>query len=132
MGNRITISGRIVAEPELKVISDTFRVLQVVLYDNEQRKNRDTGEYEDTGNVTKLRVELKNELADEWNGKISKGDVIEIEGTIREREYDRSDGTKGRSLETSFVNSVTVKFKKEGSSGGGDGFTPEDNGGDGW
>lgn len=116
MSNKITISGGVVAEPEFKNISDTFRVLEFPLYDNERRKDRDTGEYVDTGNVTKLRVILKNDLADTWSGRISKGDVVEVTGSITEREYDRKDGGKGRSLETTWVDSVEIKFSKNGDS----------------
>ena len=116
MTNKITISGGVVAEPEFRKISDTFRVLEMPLYDNEKRKNKDTGEYEATGNVTKLKVILKNDLADQWIGKINKGDIIEVTGSITEREYDRKDGSKGRSLETTWVDSVEVKFSKAATS----------------
>lgn len=114
MSNKITISGGVVAEPEFKQISDTFRVLEFPLYDNERRKDKDTGQYEDTGNTTKLRVILKNDLADTWRGKINKGDVVEVVGSITEREYERKDGGKGRSLETTWVDSVEIKFSKSG------------------
>lgn len=129
MSNKITISGGVVAEPETKVISDSATVLSFPLYDNERRKNRDTQEYEPTGNVTKLRVQLWNDLAREWAGKINVGDIVEIEGTIVEREYDKKDGTKGRSLETSFVNSVRVVYSKSGASSEVDAFAPA---GGGW
>lgn len=112
MANKITISGGVVADPEYKTPTEKFRVLEFPLYDNETRKNKDTGEYEQTGNVTKLKVVLKNDLADQWRGKINKGDIVEITGSITEREYDKRDGSKGRSLETTWIDSVTVKFSK--------------------
>jgi single-stranded DNA-binding protein len=112
MGNKITISGGVVAAPEFKKISDTFRVLEFPLYDNQRRKNKDTGEYENTGNVVKLKVILKNDLADAWTGKFGVGDIVEVSGTFTEREYDRKDGTKGRALETDWVETVEVKFSK--------------------
>lgn len=112
MSNTIKISGGVVAEPELKVISERATVLSFPLYDSERRKNKDSQDYEETGNVLKLRVQLWNDVAKEWNGKIHKGDIVELEGTITEREYDKQDGTKGRSLETTFVNSIKVKWSK--------------------
>ena len=112
MSNKITISGGVVAAPEFKKISDTFRVLQFPLYDNQRRKNKDTGEYENTGNVVKMKVILKNDLADTWNGKLGVGDIVEVSGTFTEREYERKDGTKGRALETDWVETVEVKFSK--------------------
>lgn len=110
--NKITISGGVVADPEFRTPTENFRVLEFPLYDNETRKNKDTGEYEQTGNVTKLKVVLKNDLADQWRGKINKGDIVEIVGSITEREYKRKDGTDGRALETTWVDSVTVKFSR--------------------
>lgn len=110
--NKITISGGVVADPEFRTPTERFRVLEFPLYDNETRKNKDTGEYEQTGNVTKLKVILKNDLADQWRGKINKGDIVEIVGSITEREYKRKDGADGRALETTWVDSVTVKFSK--------------------
>ena len=112
MSNKITISGGVVAAPEFKKISDTFRVLEFPLYDNQRRKNKDTGEYENTGNVVKMKVILKNDLADTWNGKLGMGDIVEVSGTFTEREYERKDGAKGRALETDWVETVEVKFSK--------------------
>ena len=112
MSNKITISGGVVAAPDFKKISDTFRVLEFPLYDNQRRKNKDTGEYENTGNVVKMKVILKNDLADTWNGKFGLGDIVEVSGTFTEREYERKDGTKGRALETDWVETVEVKFSK--------------------
>ena len=121
MSNRITVSGGVVAEPEFKVISDKFKVLEFPLYDNEQRKDKDTGEYTDVpGSTLKLKVVLKNDLADQWNGKIRKGDIVELACSITEREYERKDGQKGRALETTFVNEVTVKWSKSGATASGD------------
>jgi len=106
MSNRLTITGVVVAEPELVQVTDRFEVLRFPLYDNDQRKNRDTGEWEDTGNVTKLRVELKFDLKDEWQDVIHKGDVLEVSASITEREYTRQDQTTGRSLETTYVSEI--------------------------
>lgn len=116
MSNKIVISGAVVADPEFKQISDTFSVLEFPLYDNETRKDRDTGEYKPTGNTLKLKVVLKNDAAAQYRGEIRKGDVWEVDGTITEREYEKKDGTKGRALETTYVNSLTLKWRKDGDS----------------
>ena len=117
MSNKIVISGAVVSVPEFKQISDTFRVLEFGFYDNEQRKNKDTDKYEDTGNTLKLKVVLKNDLADQYREQVKKGDIWEIDATITEREYDKRDGTKGRALETTYVNSLTLKWRKDGPAG---------------
>jgi single-stranded DNA-binding protein len=118
-----TISGRIVAEPEDKKISDKLSILSFPLYSDHRVKNRDTGEWEnDPTGTTKLQVELKFDIRDQWLGKLAKGDVVDLTGSFFEREYDKKDGTKGRILQTDFVESVTVKFAAKDKADGG--FVP--------
>lgn len=118
---RVTFDGGVVAEPEFKEVgSNGARVLEFPVYVNRRRKNRDSGEYEDTGDVTKIRVQLWNEAADTTD--VRKGDIVEVTGTLYEREYQKRDGTPGRALETDFVEQVRVVFRKDG---GGDGFVPD-------
>jgi single-stranded DNA-binding protein len=130
MSNNITISGNVASEPDY-VNGDGYTRLSFALYDNERRKVKGSdNEYENTGNVIKLQVTLWNELADEFVGSFNKGDVVEITGSVTEREYTRNDGTVGRQLQTSFVNSLVVKFRKSerttvpAETGGG--FFPDD------
>lgn len=102
------IDGRIVAEPEFKQISENFAVYQFPLYSDRRTKNRDTGEWEsDPKGTTKLRVILKFDMLEEWNGKLNKGDIIKVTGSFFEREFDGKNGT-GRALETDYVESVEV------------------------
>lgn len=115
MSNKVVISGAVVAEPEFRVISDTFRVLEFPLYDNEQRKDKDTGKYTNVeGSTLKVKVILKNDLADQWNGKILKGDIIEFSGSITEREFTKKDNTKGRAVESTWVDGISIKWREGG------------------
>jgi single-stranded DNA-binding protein len=118
---RTTFDGGVVAEPETKTFDSGSRVLEYPVYVNRRRKNRDTGEYEDTGDVTKIRVQIWNDRIEEFETP-SKGDIVEVTGSIFEREYQKNDGTTGRSLETDWVDAVEIKFRKQGASGGGGGF----------
>lgn len=119
---RSTFDGGVVAEPESKELPSGATVLEFPVYVNRRRKNRDSGEYEDTGDVTKIRVQLWNEAG---NIDVRKGDIVEVVGTIYEREFQKRDGTPGRALETDWVDSVKVVYRKDGG-GGSDGFTPDD------
>ena len=122
-----TFDGGVVAEPELRNFDSGARVLSFPVYVNERRKNRESQEFEDTGNVSKIRVQLWNDAADEAD--IRKGDIVEVAAALTEREYDKQDGTKGRSLETTFVDSVKVTYRaKGGSDSGGSGFSDEASG----
>lgn len=114
-------SGGVVAEPEAFEAGQSHG-LKFPVYVNEQRKNRDTGSYEDTGNVSKIQVTLWNDQADALD--VRKGDIVEVDATLREREYDRKDGGKGRSLETGFVNSVVTVYRKDGAPRADAGFIP--------
>jgi len=111
--------GGVVAEPELKTFDSGARVLEFPVYVNRRRKNRDTGEYEDTGDVTKIRVQVWNDAIDTTD--VQKGDIVEVDASIYEREYQKSDGTTGRSLETDWVDSIEVKYRKSGSTSSGSG-----------
>lgn len=109
MAVRSVVDGRIVAEPETKVISDKLTVTEFPLYSDRRVKNRDTGEWEsDPNGTTKLKVILKFDLQEEFGGTLHKGDIIKVTGSIYERGYETKDGVKGRSLETDYIESVDV------------------------
>lgn len=107
----VKFSGGVVADPEDYTFPDSGKTKRSFpVYVNDQDKKDD--QYVDNGDVTKIRVQLFGDLAHE---DIRKGDIVEITGTIKEREYQKKDGTTGRALETKFVNSIVVKWRKESS-----------------
>ena len=108
---KVEFTGSVVAEPETKDVGGNA-VLEFPVYVNDQRKNKDTGEYADTGDVTKIRVSLWRDLA---SSDIRKGDLVKIEGSIVEKEFTKRDGTPGRQLQTKFVNEVSVIWRKDGA-----------------
>lgn len=117
---KATFTGGIVAEPERREVGGT-NLVEFPVYVNHTKKNRDTGEYDKTGDVSKIKVTLWRDLAD--NTDVQKGDLVEISATLVEKEFDKKDGTKGRSLQTDWVESVVVKHRKEALVGAGaDGF----------
>lgn len=109
-------SGGVVADPEHKTLGG-HDALQFPVYINHSKKVN--GEYVDSGDVTKIRVTLWGDMAGE---DIRKGDIVEIDGTLVEKEWEKQDGSKGRALQTEFVNSIVRKYRKPeggGNSGGG-------------
>lgn len=109
MAVKVVVDGRIVAEPETKVISEKFSVTEFPLYSDLRRKNRETGEWEsDPNGTTKLKVVLKFDQQDQWKGNLHEGDIIKLTGSIYERGYETKEGVKGRSLETDFIESIEV------------------------
>lgn len=103
-------SGNVVAEPTKKDVNGTT-LLEFPVYVNHTKKDRDSGEYVKTGDVSKIRVTLWRDLADT---EIHKGDLVEVHGTLVEKEFDKKDGTQGRSLQTDYIESVVVKYRKDG------------------
>lgn len=106
---KVTFSGNVVAQPERKNVAGNS-VLEFPVYVNHTKKNRDTGNYEPTGDVSKIRVSLWREKAE--MSDVQQGDIVEIVGTIVEKNFTRKDGTEGRSLQTDWVDSVVVKYRK--------------------
>lgn len=109
---KAVFTGGIVADPERKVVGQS-NLLEFPVYVNHSKKNKDTGEYEPTGDTTKVKVTLWRDLAD--NTDVRKGDLVEVTGTIVEKEFDKKDGTKGRQLQTDWVESVVLKHRKDGA-----------------
>lgn len=108
---KATFTGTVVAEPEKKETKNGVAKLEFPVYVNHARKNKDTGTYSTTGDVTKFRVTL---WGDKVDADIQRGDLVEVIATIVEKEYDKRDGTKGRSLQTDYVEMVAVKHRKSG------------------
>jgi single-stranded DNA-binding protein len=121
-----TFTGSVVAEPESRMVGSS-NILEFPVYVNHQRKNKDTQQYEKTGDVSKIRVTLWREAAD--SADVRKGDLVEVTATLVEKEFDKKDGTKGRSLQTEFVDSVVLKARRDADTPAGSGFEPADTGG---
>ena len=109
---KAVFSGAVVAEPETRQVGDST-VLEFPVYVNHSKKDRSTGEYVPTGDTTKIRVTLWPPMSESTD--VLKGDVVEISGTLVEKEFKRKDGSDGRSLQTEWIESVVVKYRKPGS-----------------
>lgn len=100
-------TGNVTNIPEVKSIGSKqtpLKELRVAI--NHDRKNKDSGEYEKTGDVTWVTVKLWGDRADE---DFQKGDLVSFSGTLVEKHF----GENGRALETDWVESVEVKYRKE-------------------
>ncbi len=104
-------TGNVVAEPTKKDINGTS-LMEFPVYVNHTKKNRDSGEYEKTGDTSKIRVTVWRDLADTLD--VKQGDLVEVHGSLIEKEFDKKDGTPGRSLQTDYIESVVVKYRKDG------------------
>lgn len=106
-------TGNVTNEPEVKTVgakNTPLKELNIAI--NHDKKNKDTGEYERTGDTTWVTVKLWGEAA---NQVIGKGDLVEFDGTLVEKHFARKDGTEGRRLESDYVATLVVKYSKNAS-----------------
>lgn len=98
-------------QPEIREVGAKNTPLKELnLAVNHDKKNKETGDFEKTGDTTWITVKLWGESA----GKdFRKGDLVEFDGTIVEKHFTRKDGTEGRRLESDYVATLTVKFRKD-------------------
>lgn len=102
-----TFDGRVVADVEAREVGSST-VYEFPVYVNHRRKNKQTGEYEDSGDTSKIRVSVWGDRPD-----VQKGDIVEVIASLVEKEWEKKDGTKGRQLQTEYTESVTVKHRRD-------------------
>lgn len=121
---KAVFTGGIVAEPEVGETPSGAKRLTFPVYINHTKKNKETGAYDKTGDVSKVRVTLWGDLA--ASADVQKGDLVEVTATLIEKEFAKKDGTTGRSLQTDWVESVVVKARSNNASNSGNGFADND------
>lgn len=87
--NKVTLIGRITAEPQLKLTNNGQKVCKFSLAVNRQFKNADGERKADFINCMAWQ-----QRADLINNYVHKGDLIAIEGRIQVSSYIATDGTK--------------------------------------
>lgn len=95
----ITIDGRLVADPELRFTNSGKAVCSFRVAASDSKKT-DTG-WETLEQIF-IGVSLWEAEGEAAADQLQKGDQVVITGRLFEREYDKNDGSKGRSLEVKF------------------------------
>lgn len=99
---QITIVGGITADPELRHTGAGKAVLGMRVGASERRKNPQTQEWED-GDKVYLNVSLWEDDALAGADHYRKGDQVLVTGQLFQRDYEKSDGSKGQSIEVKFA-----------------------------
>lgn len=94
---RIHEVGRLYKEVELRYTSSGKAVASIPIVFNKRKKN-EAGEWVEAGALF-VKGTAWEKLGEHCAESLSKGDEIVVSGELSMREYDRSDGTKGQSLE---------------------------------
>ena len=102
-----TFTGSVVADPRFETTPNGASKMTFPVYVNHARKNKDTGQFVKTGDVSKIRVTLWGENT---ATEVHKGDLVVVTGTLVEKRWTSKDGSPGQGLQTDWVESVEVKF----------------------
>lgn len=102
-----TFTGSVVADPRFETTPNGASKMTFPVYVNHAKKNKDTGQFVKTGDVSKIRVTL---WGDKTALEINKGDLVVVTATLVEKRWTSKDGSPGQGLQTDWVESVEVKF----------------------
>lgn len=110
---QITIDGRLTDDPQLRFTAGGKAVCSFRVAASDSKKD-DRGNWETTEQIF-IGVSLWENEGEAAAETYMKGDRVLVTGRIYEREYEKSDGTKGRSLEVKFptVAKVPAAAKSE-------------------
>jgi single-strand DNA-binding protein len=117
-----TISGTftVVRDPELRFTAGGQAVASLTVVANDRRKNQTTNEWENGDRTPFLKVTLwANDAEALAESGVTKGDRVVVTGQLYEREYEKSDTTKGVSIEIKFASvGVVPKIARTAREGG--------------
>jgi len=110
MMNVVAITGRFVADPELRKVNDTASVSNFSIAVDRNRADKDGNRVADFFNVTAW-----NKTAEFISKYFHKGDMIAIEGSLQTRRYTDKDGNNRTATD---IIANNVSFCGRGGSGG--------------
>lgn len=113
--NRVTISGNLTRDPELRATAGGTQVLSFGVAVNDRRRNPQNGEWEDYPNF--VDCTMFGTRAEAVSRYLSKGSKVAIEGKLRYSSWER-DGQRRSKLE---VIVDEIEFLSRGQQGGGQG-----------
>jgi len=95
--NRVTVSGNLTRDPELRATSSGLSVLNIGMAVNDRRKNQETGQWEDQPNF--VDVTVFGARADALSSILSKGFKIAVDGKLRWSQWENKQGERRSKLE---------------------------------
>ena len=95
--NRVTVTGNLTRNPELKTTQSGTAVLNIGIAVNDRRKNQLTGEWEDAPNF--FTVVAFGNRAEALAKHLRKGSKIAVDGKLRYRAWEAQDGSKRSTVE---------------------------------
>ncbi|MDO8987724.1 MAG: single-stranded DNA-binding protein [Coriobacteriia bacterium] len=119
--NRVTITGNLTRDPELRSTAGGMAVLKMGVAVNDRAKNQQTGEWEDKPNY--IDVTMFGTRAEAVSRFLSKGSKVAIEGKLRWSSWETPQGEKRSKVEV-VVDEIEFMSSRDGgsSSSGGSSF----------
>ena len=108
MSNRITITGRLAKDPELRFAKTGTAMCTITVPDQKRRKNPQTNEWEDQSATTWFRATVFKDAAESLAEHGRKGDSVILTGELITREWQNNDGETKASLEIDFATVAIV------------------------
>jgi len=107
--NRVTISGNLTREPEVRRTASGMAIVSFGVAVNERRKNNQTGDYEDYANF--IDCTMFGTRAEAVSSYLAKGSKVAIDGHLRYSSWEK-DGQKRSKLEV-LVDEIEFMSKAE-------------------
>jgi single-strand DNA-binding protein len=108
---RITMEGRLTAEPDLRFIPSGKAVSNFTIAANDVRRN-EAGEWEDVGDPLFVRVNVWGKQAEHVASSLTKSDLVVVVGRLSNRKYETKEGETRYSLEiTADTVGVSLLFR---------------------
>jgi single-strand DNA-binding protein len=109
--NKVILVGNVGKEPELKTFSNGGHLVNVTLATTESWKDKDTGEKKEATEWHNLV--FRGGLAKVVDSYVSKGDKLYVEGSLKTRKWQDSDGNDRYTTEISVRDMQMLGGKKE-------------------
>src|SRR5206468_11680856 len=120
--NVVCITGNLTKDPELRSTPNGTSVCKLRVAVNSRRKDGQSGEWVDKPNY--FDVTVWGAQGENCANYLSKGRPVAVDGRLDWREWEAKDGSKRQAVEI-IADSVQFLGSRDGSSGAGNGFTPE-------
>ena len=102
MSTRITVTGNVGQEPELRYTPQNKAVLEVSVNGTRSQKDKQTGQWSDDGGQLWVRASFWERDAEHLASFLHKGDKVTIQGDLVMEEYQTRDGGQGSKLVVRF------------------------------
>ena len=98
MSTKITVTGNVGQEPELRFTQQGKAVLEVSVNGTRSQKDKTTGQWSDDGGQLWVRASFWERDAEHLASFLHKGDKVTISGDLVVEEYTTRDGSQGSKL----------------------------------